>query len=458
MSTAGSYISFKRKNLEIRMKRSIRNRFLSIVHDSQFIDLVLESYPNFKCVVNERCGTWYVKPVHAPFSAYFKSTDGHTGQWSFSTRRLNLHLLDLIHDYGGIVLVDSTRRGKRMPDALSKTVPIWIATLNKCVFERLRPHDLENRQLVFFPPYLPETERSAMNKKLDGFVDLLMNSGINLDFISSKLQKPIRPLWATPTSTLSSAQFEDYHTVVLVTASKQVHDGYSREYGFLYVQGAADDEEEWASGLSPTVFWNHADNILSFPEEEYDSNIKCLLSKISHDNTSTAATTTTSDVLTYLVPTNISIGDRSKFSETENKGFFFIVNFSSQPLNIPQELHCPIESGKKGAQSFRKEAPKILSKLNGIKPPWDVQDSLILLDDQGGKEIASCFALLLLSLYYDSDLRKLSTPLTLGTSQTHLDKHQIRQRLIKIIEAHPKTNPSRAFLIAVNTLLLSTSS
>ncbi|WBW71561.1 initiator methionine tRNA 2'-O-ribosyl phosphate transferase [Schizosaccharomyces osmophilus] len=438
--------------------RHPRNRLLSIVHDSEFIDRVLESYPNFKCVVNERCGTWYVKPIHAPFSAYFKSTDGHTGQWSFSTRRLNLHLLDIIHDYGGIVLVDSTRRGKRMPDALSKTVPIWIATLNKCVFERLRPHDLENRQLVFFPPYLPATERSAMSQKLEGFVDLLMNSGINLDFISSKLQKPIRPLWATPSSTLSSAQFENYHTVVLVTASKQVHDGYSREYGFLYVQGAADDEEEWASGLGPTAFWNHADYILSLPEEEFASNIQDLLSKVSNDGSYKADANLVSDALTHLAPTNILIGDRSKFSATEFKKTCLILNFSAQPLSIPEEFHRPIESGKKGAQSFRKQAPKLLSELNGIKPPWGMRDSLILLDDQGGKEIASCFALFLLSLYYGSDLQKLSTPLTLDASQTYLDKHQIRQRLIKIIELHPKTNPSRAFLIAVNTLLLSSSS
>lgn len=29
------------------------------------------------------------------------------------------------------ILVDSTRRGKRFPDALSKSVPIWCAVLNK---------------------------------------------------------------------------------------------------------------------------------------------------------------------------------------------------------------------------------------------------------------------------------------------------------------------------------------
>jgi hypothetical protein len=37
---------------------------------------------------------------------------------------------------GRAVLVDSTRRGKRIPDSLSKTVPIWCAVINRAV--RLR--------------------------------------------------------------------------------------------------------------------------------------------------------------------------------------------------------------------------------------------------------------------------------------------------------------------------------
>jgi tRNA A64-2'-O-ribosylphosphate transferase len=35
-----------------------------------------------------------------------------------------------------IILVDSTRAGKRLPDALSKTVPIWCAVVNRAL--RLR--------------------------------------------------------------------------------------------------------------------------------------------------------------------------------------------------------------------------------------------------------------------------------------------------------------------------------
>lgn len=49
-------------------------------------------------------------------------------------RRLNLHVLECVGRHSGVVLVDSTRRGKRFPDALSRTVPVWIAVVNWCLF------------------------------------------------------------------------------------------------------------------------------------------------------------------------------------------------------------------------------------------------------------------------------------------------------------------------------------
>ena len=32
-----------------------------------------------------------------------------------------------------MIIVDSTRSGKRLPDALSKTVPIWCAVINRAI-------------------------------------------------------------------------------------------------------------------------------------------------------------------------------------------------------------------------------------------------------------------------------------------------------------------------------------
>ena len=86
-------------------------------------------------IPNERCGLWYLPPNEQKDTSYFKSTDGHTGQWSFSLRRLNFHLLPIISAYGGIAIIDSTRKGKLMPDALLKTIPIWCAVLNTILYE-----------------------------------------------------------------------------------------------------------------------------------------------------------------------------------------------------------------------------------------------------------------------------------------------------------------------------------
>lgn len=54
-------------------------------------------------MANERCGSWYIPPDRKDGSAYFKSTDGHERAWKFSTRRLNLHLIDMIEENDGYV-------------------------------------------------------------------------------------------------------------------------------------------------------------------------------------------------------------------------------------------------------------------------------------------------------------------------------------------------------------------
>lgn len=102
----------KRSNL------SITNRLRSIQKDADFVEEVAAALSGGGAgtgdgnddgrkkqrrplVANERCGSWYIRPNLKGASAYFKSTDGHTGQWKFSTRRLNLHLLPIIEKCDG---------------------------------------------------------------------------------------------------------------------------------------------------------------------------------------------------------------------------------------------------------------------------------------------------------------------------------------------------------------------
>jgi len=94
-----------------RSTLSIHNRLRSIQEDAEFAERVAAAYSR-PLIANERCGSWYINPEHKAGSAYFKSTDGHTGVWQFSSRRLNLHLLEIIGKHDGCIIVDSTRRGK----------------------------------------------------------------------------------------------------------------------------------------------------------------------------------------------------------------------------------------------------------------------------------------------------------------------------------------------------------
>lgn len=79
---------------------SISNRLRSISADADFVHRVAAAY-DLPLIANERCGSWYIDPSRKNGSAYFKSTDGHAGQWSFSLRRLNLQVLDVVADAGG---------------------------------------------------------------------------------------------------------------------------------------------------------------------------------------------------------------------------------------------------------------------------------------------------------------------------------------------------------------------
>ena len=79
---------------------SITNRFESIKLDSEFVQSIAEIY-RLPLIANERCGSWYIPSSNKVGGAYFKSTDGHVGQWAFSMRRLNLQMLETIGQSGG---------------------------------------------------------------------------------------------------------------------------------------------------------------------------------------------------------------------------------------------------------------------------------------------------------------------------------------------------------------------
>ena len=133
------------------------------------MDYCASKFPSLPVIPNERAGLWYTRPGlnNCNQSAYFKSTDGHFGVWNFSLKRLNLHILPTIADNGGCLLIDTTKRGKRFPDSLGKTVPIWCSVLNAAVYGILT-HPLHSTNIV-----MSDSEREQINELVPSFLEKL---------------------------------------------------------------------------------------------------------------------------------------------------------------------------------------------------------------------------------------------------------------------------------------------
>eukprot|EP00158_Paraphelidium_tribonemae_P003365 Partr_v1_DN26071_c0_g1_i1_m479 putative tRNA A64-2'-O-ribosylphosphate transferase len=256
----------------------IRDHLLSIAADSQFVqDFHAALDKCFPLVPNRRSGVWYC-PNGTSTSVYFKSTDGHYGQWDFNLRRMNIHLLEVISLHGGCVIVDVTKKGKRYPDSLSKTIPIWCAVINRALFPDIHTQ-------LHLPLHIPQTERAQIESSLDLFVHRLMDSGLKADIQSRcNITKPLRPLWFNPDSApishkmLSHWQSSacDYSPVICLSASAVDEDkrvvnlsclGADGQVEYRHVQGAADDAEWWSGGCPASLIVDNMDHLLQLSSD-----------------------------------------------------------------------------------------------------------------------------------------------------------------------------------------------
>ena len=100
--------------------RHLFSRLASTAADAAAVAALVALLPPLPVLANLRCGRWYLRAPSPAETAYFMSKDGHRGQWDMSLRRLNLTLLDAVLAAGAALLVDSTGRGKPVPDSFAK--------------------------------------------------------------------------------------------------------------------------------------------------------------------------------------------------------------------------------------------------------------------------------------------------------------------------------------------------
>ncbi|KAL1555008.1 tRNA A64-2'-O-ribosylphosphate transferase isoform X1 [Salvia divinorum] len=289
-----------------RRDSSLYNALRSIYEDSIFVGEIAQLWPDLPLLANLRCGLWYSPNFHS--NCYFKSTDGHTNNLSFSTVRLNLHVALLAAQKGGCIIVDSTRKGKRFPDSMSKTIPIWTCVLNRAILNYKKRQDrcdcspnqsgILNEPVnpdqgssdwdcsLHLPLWVSQTEKEMIEKRLEGWDMELEASGADIPSIALALRKPLTPLWISQKTVIWLNEVPEYDswdfTPIILVSTSSLSGSQKRttsEFSWNYIAGAGDDEESWARGLSPDLFWKHVNDIISSGPDTCNQKIANIVEK-----------------------------------------------------------------------------------------------------------------------------------------------------------------------------------
>lgn len=459
-----------------RSTRTLYNRLHSIAADARFVAAAAEAY-GLPLVANARAGDWYVPPPAmraAGYRVYFKSTDGHAGEWGFSLRRLNLGLLAVVARHGGAVVVDSTRRGKRFPDALAKTLPIWVAVLNAALFPERFPAPV----LHTSPQAVPPAEAAAIERLLPRFLRDFQALGLTLP---SPLTKPLRPLFVSPASPLPPLPpvFADFTPLVLLAASRVVG---GRGTEGEYIQGAGDDHEAWAAsiGLTPAVFWAHHTAILAATPAGLAAAVAAavaapraaaaagptLVSPTENIFIASVADLSFSSLSCSTVPPGRTLVNLSAAAATTPPAAAAAAAAMPAATTATATISLPILADKRGHKPLRQALPSLIAQLRG---PLAAHRDIVFVCDSGD-HVAPAVALAVLCLFYDDSGLRPPPPNLYGRTmlmrQENLggyvgkkateavDKALVKRRLAWIAATRPSANPARGLLNAVNSVIM----
>ncbi|KAI9260805.1 tRNA A64-2'-O-ribosylphosphate transferase [Sporodiniella umbellata] len=394
--------------------------------------------PILKTKANERCGSWYIDPTKREVhSAYFKSTDGHVNKWDFSVKRNNMHLATLIAQHKGCIIVDSTRKGKRFSDALSKTIPIWCSTINR-TYDMLGKQDWD-KAFYSLPSIVPRSEHDQIADQIPKFVEKLLESGYNLYNLAPILEKPFRPLWYSPQSLeslmLSKPNFDDlpFWPVICLSASEAVDHGYQSRPGYLYVQGSGDDHESWSHGLTPDIFWNNREYILESKAQCEERVKECVKNSLSSKSIK--------KTYTFIRPTPIAIGN--KLSTV----FDVVIDCTDKESELPftDYLDLPTDSTTKGRRAIPENIKKAIEFAR--EPLSENQKILIHCEEDTDQSVGLLLAILTEYFDVEGNLCLENRP--------PVDKKVISKHLVRITSCWSKASPKKATINRVHEHFLS---
>ena len=300
-----------------------------------------------------------------------------------------------------------------MPDALSKTIPIWCAVVNCILFPDM--HDSHRLRTPL--EVVGASEHAQIEALLCGFLNNVKVSenrtpsyemqkltrqelGLDLSSLRSVLKKPLRPSWVTPDSTCTRQPIFSvtYHTIICCTASRRVFGAEMTEDG--YIQGAGDDSESWSHGLTPTLFWRHQDQLLTTVEEDVTGLVQEIIITDQHHRVAP------SDAV-KLAPTSLYIGTLSSAAQPDVYDGVVICGGNLPSISDQEKkdhgqtktLDLLCGGGKLGSRALRSQLPRISPFIASLadygSPPK------VLFVCPTGNDLSVGVALAVLCLFFD---------------------------------------------------------
>ncbi|XP_050367853.1 uncharacterized protein LOC126786147 isoform X2 [Argentina anserina] len=397
---------------------------------------------------------------------------------------------------------------------MSKTIPIWTCVLNRSIRnhrERMRQSSLVNdrvsstcdelsgdsRQMpvdwdcsLHLPLWVSGTERASIEERLEEWTRQLDASGADISSLASCLKKPLRPLWISQKTVIWLNEVPDHESwdftpIILVSASSPsgvVQHRTSSEFSWNYIPGAGDDEESWARGLTPTLFWNRACDIINAGPEVCNQMVAdivekdrvararrgqdapqvtvkapSLVPKSDHylnDDTSQLApdlaninrnSSDEDSVISWLGSTNLAVGT-SQNAGVSKVDCILNCDKTSIPADPKAYLYLPMVTSKFDRFSLLNNLP---SAMNFAKLNLSQGKTLLICCDNG-EDISVCVCLAILTTLFDEE----------GTfdggnffSETIITKLEMRRRLITVCKYVVNARPSRGNLKQVFNFL-----
>ncbi|KAG8094506.1 hypothetical protein GUJ93_ZPchr0012g19411 [Zizania palustris] len=123
---------------------------------------------------------------------------------------------------------------------------------------------------VHLPVWVLDTEKNAIEGRIEEWTTQFESCGADIHSLVLSLQKPLRPLWISQKTRIwlnevPEVESWDFTPIILVSASVSgavATQRMSSVFSWHYIPGAGDDEESWARGLTPTLFWKHSYDLL----------------------------------------------------------------------------------------------------------------------------------------------------------------------------------------------------